>query len=190
MRPTARLRVAIARHPWIHWTVVGTLAAGAALAVRAEMASVGEQRAAWGTAREVLVADGDLEPGEPLRTRWRTLPAPAVPAAAVTDVPDGALARQHVADGEVVVDVDLIDRSGPAAHAPDGTVVVAVVDPLMRDAAVGDRVRVAADGMIVARHGLIVHVADDVAFVAVDPDEAAAVTAAARDGRASLVYVP
>lgn len=190
MRPTARLRVALARHPWIHWSIVIALAAAAALIVRAELVSVAARREAWGRGREVLVADGDQAPGGAVLARPVTLPEPALPDAALTTLPEGALLRQHVVDGEVLVDVDILVASGPAAGAPAGTVVVGVVDPLMRGAGAGDRVVIAADGGLIASSGVIVRVVDDVAFVAVAPGDAPAVAAAARSGSASLVYVP
>ena len=190
MPPTARLRYELARHPWIRWGIVVALAAAVGVLVRGELAALATQREAWGRSRDVLVADGDLAPGDVVRARTVTLPDTARPAAALESLPEGAVARQHVADGEVLVEVDVFDATGPAAGAPAGTVVVGIVDPLMRASSVGDRVLVAADGAVLADEAVIVHIVDEVAYVAVDPTDAAATAAASRDGTATLLYVP
>lgn len=190
MQLTARMRFVLARRPWIYWTIVAVLAAAAAGVVHAELRSIGERRDAWGETRHVLVADGDLDPNGPLRLREVTLPAAAVPASALGEVPRDARLRQHVADGEVLVDVDVVHESGPAARATDGTVVVALVDPLMRGVRPGERVQVAAAGHVIADRAIVVDVVDDVAFVAVRPADAARVADAAQANSASLLYLP
>jgi hypothetical protein len=190
MQLTARMRFVLARRPWIYWTIVALLAAGAAAIVHAELTAIGERRDAWGTTRRVLVADGDLEPGAPFRVREVTLPAAAVPPSALDELPAHATLRQRVADGEVLVAVDVVRATGPAARADDGTVVVALVDPLMRGVRSGERVQVAAAGQVIADDATVVDIVDDVAFVAVPPDDAARVADAAQTNSASLLYVP
>ena len=190
MPPTARLRYELARHPWIRWVIVVALAAAVGLIVRGELAALATQRQAWGRSREVLVADGDLAPGDVVRARAVTLPDAARPAAALESLPEGAVARQRVGDGEVIVDIDVQRATGPAAGAPAGTVVVGIVDPLMGDSSVGDRVLVAARGEVLADEAVIVHIVDEVAYVAVAPNDAPAAAAASRDGTATLLYLP
>ncbi len=190
MQLITRARFELARRPWIYWLVVAALAVTVAVSVRAELATIGERRDAWGVSRVVLVADGDLLPGDPLRVREATLPAPVIPESAITSLPAGARLRQHVADGEVLVDVDVLTASGPAARAPAGTVVVGVIDPLMRSVRAGAAVEIAAGGRVVASPATVVDVVDEVTFVAVRPDDAASVAAAALDGTASLLYLP
>jgi hypothetical protein len=190
MQLITRARFELARRPWIYWTLVAALAVAVVALVRAELATIDARRDAWGTRRVVLVVDGDHAPGDEPRVRRVTLPAPAVPQSALSTVTGGARLRQHVADGEVLVDVDILAGDGPAARAPSGTVVVAIVDPLMRAVRPGARVEVAAEGTVIAAPASIADVVDEVAFVAVDPTDAAAVAAAARLGTASLLYVP
>ena len=78
MNPVARVRHVLARRPWLHWTAVLALAAGAGWAVAAGVAGVDDARRSWGTTRDVLVATADIAPGDDLaaRTELRTRPRP------------------------------------------------------------------------------------------------------------------
>lgn len=190
MHVAARVRLALARRPWIHWVVVAGLATGLGVGVDRRLAEVDRERATWGDTRTVLVADTDLAPDAPITVTPTELPVAAVPERALTELPSGARLRQHVAAGEVLVDLDVTARPGPAARASAGSIVVAVTDPSARHVTIGVTVAIAADGSMLAARATVVDLADDVVFVAVDAGDAATVAAAAHDGSASLLYVP
>ena len=109
---------------------------------------------------------------------------------ALEELPAGARLRQRVAHGEVLTELDIADRRGPAALADAGTLVVALSDPLSRNVTTGLPVQVAADGIVLAGSATVVDIADEIVFVAVDAVDAPAVAAAAQQGIASLLYVP
>ena len=190
MHVAARARLVLARRPWIYWAVVATLAALAAAVVHAEMTSIAAERDSWGSTRSVLVARQPLEPGDPIVAELASLPLAALPDDALAERPDDAVVRQRVAAGEVLTRLDITRRSGPAALAEPGTVVVALSDPLARNVVVGLNVQVTADGLLVATAARVTGMVDEVIFVAVSATEAPAVAAAAQQGRASLLYLP
>ena len=190
MHVAASARLVLARRPWIYWAVVATLAALAAAAVHGEMASIAAERDRWGSTRAVMVTRQELEPGDEVAADLVARPIAAIPERALSEAPTGALVRQRVAAGEVLTELDMTRRNGPAALAEHGAVVVALADPLARDVVVGLRVQVAADGLVIARDATVTGVVDDVIFVAVDTGEAPAVAAAAQQGMASLLYLP
>ncbi|MGI9643783.1 MAG: hypothetical protein ACR2O6_00570, partial [Ilumatobacteraceae bacterium] len=144
----------------------------------------------WAERRAVVVAALDHRAGDELV--WRTVEVPlvAVPPSAVDDVEPGALARQRIGLGEVVVSADVAAPAGPAAGAEPGTVVVPIVDAFARDARIGLAVQVVAEGLVLADEARIVAVHDDVTFVATRAIEAPAVAAAARQGNASILFLP
>ena len=190
MHVAARARLVLARRPWVYWAVVATFATLAVVAVQREMTSIDAERNRWGTAREVLVARQNHEPGDPLDVDLVELPVAALPADALVEVPDVGRVRQRVGRGEVLTEFDIADAVGPAALAVPGTVVVALSDPLARGVVPGLRVEVAADGLVLSADATVTEVADDVIFVAVDERDAAIVAAAAQQGIASLLYLP
>lgn len=190
MHVAARARLVLARHPWFYWVVVAALAAAAAAVVHTRLAAIDAARDGWGSGRTVLVAQHRHEPGDPIRAALTVLPDAAIPDDALVDVPVGAVVRQRVGVGEVLTRLDITAGTGPAALAEPGTVVVGLYDPLARDVTPGLRVRVTADGLVLAGDAEVTGVADDVIFVAVDDRDAAAIAAAAQQGIASLLYLP
>ena len=190
MHVAARARLVLARRPWIYWAVVAALATIAALAVQGQLASIEAERNRWGASRSVLVATQQLEPGDAIIAELVALPVAALPAAALVEPPADALVRQRVAAGEVLTELDIASTVGPAALAEPGLVVVALSDPLARNVTVGLRVKVAADGLVLADQAEITEVSDDVIFVAVPDRDAATVAAAAQQGIAALLYLP
>ncbi len=80
-------------------------------------ATAGDRHAACSWRRQ------PLEPGDPIVAELVALPIAALPDAALTDQPDGAVVRQRVAAGEVLTRLDVTSRSGPATLAEPGTVV-------------------------------------------------------------------
>jgi hypothetical protein len=154
------------------------------------MATIATARNQWGSTRTVMVARHQLEPGDTIVADLVALPVAVIPAAALGQPPTDARARQRVAAGEVLTELDVTARHGPAALAEPDAVVVAVSDPLARDVAAGLLVQVASDGLVIAERASVTGVVDDVIFVAVAAGEAAAVAAAAQQGSASLLYLP
>ena len=190
MHIAVRARRLLARRPWIYWCACVVLAFGTAAIVRQQLLELDEARQRWGTTRDVLVATVDHEPGQQLQFEHVAVPLALVPANAVSDMDGGAVTRQRIAAGEIIVDRDTSAPIGPAALADSGTLVVGVSDPLARDVAVGLDVQVSADGVVLAERGRIVDRADDIVFVAVDASAAPMVALAAHDGKVSLLFVP
>ena len=128
------------------------------------------------------------------------LPDTALPNSALSTLPPGARLRQRVVIGEVLVAADVTDLPGPAAGAPDGTVVVALrtdhdlstpgTPGAPGGSLVGLAVQVVADGLLLADDATIVDVSTESMFVAVDLDDGPAVAAAERAGVASLLFLP
>lgn len=197
MHVVARSRHWLARHPSVYWLAVVVLAAVIGSGVAAQVSALDDARRAWGTSRTVLIARDDLVPGTSLDDGGLdtvALPSMAVPPSALTSLPDGARLRQRVAAGEVLVAADVTDLPGPAARAPDGTVVVAMRTSGDRGTAsspvIGLTVQIVADGLLLADGATIVDIDSDAVFVAVDVTDGPAVAAAERAGIASLLYVP
>ncbi len=191
MHVTARARLVLARRPWIYWAAVATLAALAAAFVHGEMTSIATERNRWGATRSVLVATRQLEPGDAIDAEQVSFPLAALPDGALTvDSSNGTVVRQRVAEGEVLTHLDVTSRTGPAALAEPGTVVVALSDPLARDVVSDLDVRITADGLVIAEQARVTGVVDDIIFVAVTATEAPTVAAAAQQGIATLLYLP
>ena len=202
LRRLSRARVFVARHPVVYWTLVGTLAATAALAVDQRLDRVAEARAAWGTSRSVLVAVRDIEPGAALGPRSvvsRVLPVAALADNAVGAVPAGAVALHRIVAGEVVLGHHVAPGPGAAGRLPAGTSGILVpASASGLPLALGDVVDVVAiddplgaqaggDGSVLAAAGLVIGTTDDALVVAVDDADAARAAAAAASGRAVLV---
>lgn len=190
MRLVTRARVVLARHPWIHWLVIGVLASGAGLIVIGQLAGVDAARREWADTRHVYVADHDLSPGDALTVSRVELPLVAIPPAAIDALPPDAVLRRWVDQGEVLVEPDLGSGHGPAALAVAGTVVVPVSDPLVPSAEVGLTVAIYAEGLVLTESATIVHTSDAVVFVAVEPDVAPVVAAAVQRRTASIAFTP
>lgn len=179
MHAVARLRLLLVRHPWVWWVAVAATAAVIGVSVAGAVRRLDGQRRSWGETRTVWVATAAAAPGEPLVVETRSYPAAMVSAAAVTDEPIGALARQRVAVGEVVVTEDL-DVGGTPGLVPAGWVAV----PVAQRAAVvrvGDAVAAFADGRRLA-DGVVVAVDQEQVVVAVDAGVAADVARAVPGG--------
>jgi hypothetical protein len=187
-----RIRLIIARRPWIRWLVISGIALLTAWMVFGQLQRVDEARASWGEQREVWVAAIDHSPGDVLAAERRMLPLVAIPSAAAGHLVSGATARQHVQQGEVIVDTDLTSASGPAAAADTGQVVVPISDPLLTMAStnlsIGVRVAILSEGIELANDAHIAAIDGDVIFVAVRADSATSVAAAAQMRMASIVF--
>lgn len=180
-----RLRRLLARRPWIYWTVIVLVAVGLGARVHAHTAEVDAARDAWGATAEVFVASTDIAPGEPIVAERQELPVAMLPEQPVDDV-TGAVARQHVSAGEVLTSID-VAASGPLALVPADWLAVPVVEVPTSGAAIGDRVQVAVDGIVVSADGLVVGQLTDATLVAMPAAEAPMTSAA---DRVTLLLVP
>ena len=181
------IRSYLARHRRVHWCLVAGLALVAGAAVLQHGQRLDRERAAWGSRVEVWVADRTLEPGDTLVGRAVLVPQAVVPSGALTTAPPpGAIAAQRVAAGEVVTAFDVAGGADELVPAGWRSVAVAV-DERSLVVEVGDRVDVAADGVLLAPDGRVVAVGDASVAVAVPAEVAAAVAVAALDGRAVLM---
>lgn len=187
------LRIAMARRPWIRWLVIGVAASTAGWLVLGQLQDVETARRSWTDQRTVFVAAGDLAPGELLVVEERLLPPAAIPASALAESPSGDLARQRIAAGEVITEIDVADGIGPGAVAEDGEVVVAISDPLLQGASsslsIGLHVAIHSEGVVLAERARIVAMDGEVLFVALDSSEAPTVSAAAQMRLASLAFL-
>lgn len=193
MRLVARLRMWLARHPWARWVVVAVAASISGILMARHGAAVERERAAWGTAVQVVVATAELTPGTPISAAVVSLapwPEALVSEDALRAVPAGAVARQRVARGEVLHHHDVAASGSASALLPAGTEGVGVPVGLSR-AGVGDVVSVVADGRRLAGGTVVAlndaEVVGPVALVALAPSNAPAVATASREGRAVLV---
>jgi hypothetical protein len=192
MNVVARVRLVLARRPWLYWTAVALLGGGIAVTVAGATSGVEDARRAWGEPRGVLVATADLAPGDPLEgaVSRQARPTPMIPAAALAEAPAEAVARQHVAAGEIVVDRDVAPTAAPQALIPDGWAAVAVAEAVPSGVRIGDEVRPVAGGVELAASGVVVGHRGDAVLVAVPAADAAAVAHAASTGGLGLVITP
>ena len=179
----------LVKRPWIHWLIVAVAATGAGAAMLERSDRVDAERAAWGETRRVWVAVVDHEPGDPLQVERRAVPRAVVADGAAESVA-GSAARQHLGAGELVHDSDLAAATGPQAFAPPGWLIVPVIESPASGAALGDRVRVVGDGVVVSPEALVVGRHDGSSLVAVPADEASAVAAFATHGGVTLLMIP
>lgn len=145
----SRIRLELARRPWMYWTFAAVCALVAWWSVHAAAAAADRARLRWGAQRTVLVATRDLAPGDRLAVERREYPAAMVPATALTPAvlgqsgPNGdGVAARAVPEGSVLVDLDLVGDTAP----PSGWVVFATGaggSPALQP---GDRVAVFGEG--------------------------------------------
>jgi hypothetical protein len=193
MLPVA-LRRLLARRPWIHWLVVLAAALATGAALRERVAGIDDARRAWGDARAVLVARHDTPPGEALEVDVREVPAAIVPQGALDrgTSAERLIARQDVSAGEIVTarDVGRAGQAGPASLLPDGWAAVPIMESPAVGAAIGARVQVVGDGVVLAPNAIVVGYHDDVTLVAVPADAAPMVAAGAQAGGVTVLLVP
>lgn len=200
----ARLRLLLHRRRVVWWSGV-LLLAGLTAATVARLTSSAEAALdAYGETRVVLVARTDLEPGAPVgpaHTELVRRPVALVPPDALTELPDGSVASQAIAAGEVV----LARRVAPVGSSP----LAAALRPATRAVAVpagpaipplepGDSVDVIvtptgsldATPVRVARSSRVVAVQEEAVVVAVPQDLVATVVGALATGVVGLALVP
>ena len=175
MHTLAWVRLMVARHPWIYWSAVAIVAAGVGLGTARSLARVDAARRSWGEQQTVWVASAAIEPGQSIAADRRSVPRAMVPVSASGAAPNSAVARQHIAAGEIITLAD-IAASGPAGLVPDGWVAFVVPSP-GGHFAVGDHLRVYSGDQLVAA-GLVVDSGESDVMVAV-PEAAAPALATA-----------
>jgi len=111
-----RVRLLLARRPWLYWLFVAVCAGLAWLGVAGAQARVAHQRDQWGATRRIWVAEADLAAGTPVHAVGRDYPVAMLPGSAVTSLPANAVAARPVAAGEVLVAADLAGESTLPAH--------------------------------------------------------------------------
>ena len=188
------LRRLLARRPWIHWLVVLAAALATGVTLRQRVAGIDDARRAWGDAREVFVARRDTAPGQALDVDVRHVPAAIVPQGALdrSSSGDGLIARQDVSAGEIVtaIDVGRAGQAGPQALLPDGWAAVPIVESPAAGAAIGARVQVVGDGLVLAPDAIVVGYHDDVTLVAMPAGAAPMVAAGAEAGGVAVLLLP
>lgn len=196
MSPVAAAAVTVrrilVRRPWIYWLLaaIATLATSATLLGRSD--AIDAARDSWGETRTVWVATVDHAPGDPVTADRRDVPMSMVSEDAVTvaDGVGGRTARQHIAAGEIVHDIDLVAADGPQAMIPPGWLAVPIDESPASGARLGDRVHVVSDGFVVSEDGLVVGTHEGTTLVAVPDHAAPSIPAAADAGSLTLLLVP
>jgi hypothetical protein len=118
MRVLPRLRLLLARRPWVRWLVVALCAAVVALQLLAAQGALERERQRWGTPRTVWVAEARTPAGGPLAARSVEWPEAIVPADAVGQLPASPVAAREVFEGQVVIGADIAgDRTVPSGWA-------------------------------------------------------------------------
>jgi hypothetical protein len=187
MSAFARLRWLVARHPSIHWIVIGTCGLVAWSVLRGMAGDADEERRRWGTTATVWVTDVDVLRGDAVVASATEVPLALVPADALPgDQPLDGVATHDLSAGEVVVGHDV----ATADDAPATWVVMAVPADTAPRLVVGDRVAVFGSGALLC-DGVVTAAAVEVdgrrtVDVALPPDCAADVSAHLASGVASL----
>ena len=188
MRLFPRLRLLLARRPWIYWSAVALLATVIGASAASSVAGVDRQRRSWGTTAQVVVASAPLTPGMALNplVRMTAMPIAMVPVSALRALPSRAIALQRIAAGEIVVAEDISLGAGPAALLPQGWLAI-TIDTTNTDLfALGDHTVVFAFGQVVADSAVVVSVGERFVVIGVAKEVAPRVADAANQQLAIL----
>ena len=117
----SRLRLALARRPWLYWLFVTCCAAIVWSTLSANQAKLDNQRQRWGETRRVWIAAVDIAPGDVVRGVARDYPIAMVTSSAISEQPLGVIATTSIAAGEVLVVAD-IDETSDGFLPPDWVV--------------------------------------------------------------------
>ena len=137
-----RVRMVLARRPWLYWAMAASLAAIAGLQVWSASDDATRTRDAWGTTRAVWVVIDDAAPGRPVAAERRDYPAAMVPVAALDAAPTAPVAARPLIAGTVLAPGDLADER----TVPADWVVVAIAAEHTPTLTTGDRVGLFAAG--------------------------------------------
>ncbi len=165
MQLLPRLRLALARRPWVYWVFVVACAAIVWSTIASAQSRLDKQRHRWGETRRVWVAAVDISPGDLMLAAARDYPVAMLPASAIDDEPVGAIATASVAAGEVIVTSDV---SPDERGVPPDWVVFALGPhgvPALRP---GDQVAIFGSGQRWC-DGVVVAVGDNSIEVGVPP---------------------
>ncbi len=191
VHPAVAVRRLVARRPIIYWFAVLAIAAVVSLSIQREVAQLREVRSRWRTTATVLVARDDAAPGDTIEVDAVEVPAALAPPSAVgLDALGERPVRRRIDAGDIVTELDLAPRSGALALVPVTWRAVPVVESPRSDAAVGDRVDVVSDGVVIAADALVVGGHDAVTLVAVPADVAPLLPLAASASSVTLLRVP
>ena len=117
-----RMRLELARRPWLYWLFAGACAALAWASVAGAQSAADHARQQWGTSRTVYVAAHALGPGDVLAVERREYPRAMVPVSAVSATTEGALVARPIAAGTEAVPADwavfAVDATGAPALVP------------------------------------------------------------------------
>ena len=190
--PVRQIRLFVARHPLVHWTLIGALSllTGGFVLERTDAADRARER--WGSTQAVMVAARALPEGHrivPGDLRQRSWPVALAPPGAVASVAEGTIVASSIAAGEPVIR----ERIGRAGAGPVAAVLAlnrrAVAIPIGEappPVAVGDRADLVAavpsGARVVATGAQVVEVHDHSVVIAVGEDELPAVASGLVDG--------
>ncbi len=182
----SRLRLALARRPWLYWLFVACCAVVVWSTLAANQAKLDDQRRRWGETRRVWVAAVDIAPGDVVRSVARDYPIAMVAASAISTEPMGVIATSSISVGEVLVATD-IDEKADDLLPPDWVVFSLSNDdtPSLRQ---GDSVAVFGSGQRWC-DGVVVAVGDDTTDVGVPAACADAVSVQVAAGTLVLATV-
>lgn len=183
MQLLASVRLTLARRPWIYWLAVVSVAGAVGLGAAGALGDVDKARLAWGEQRSIWVAAAAIEPGQPIVTDRRQVPAAMVPAAAVGSSPANAKAVQRIDAGEIITTGD-VSAGGTAGLVPAGWVAFGVPSPAGRFST-GDHLRVYSGEVLVAS-GIVVDSGDDALMVAIPESAAPAMSSALLAGTVTI----
>ncbi len=160
-----KVRLLLARRPWLYWLCTAVCAAIAWAAVGSAQGAAVRERQRWGTTRAVWVTTQPASPGGPLTAERREYPLAVVPGDALTTLPAAATAAHPLARGEVLVAADLAG----AVAIPSGWVAFAITGDEVPHLVPGDAAALFGQG---ARwcDGVVLAVLDTHVEVAVPPE--------------------
>ncbi len=187
MHLLARIRLMVARHPWIYWLAIAVVAGVVAIGAASTLAGVEAARRSWGQQSTVWVTTSAIEPGQPITAAGRDVPVAVVPAGAIHDDPARTVARQRIGPGEIVTDDDVSVR-GTAGLIPEGWVAFAV-PASSEHFATGDHLSVFSGERLVAT-GLVVDEGESELMVAVPATAASTLAAALLADAVTLALTP
>lgn len=191
----ARIRRRLARlHRW-WWVATALLAGAAAWGVVDAMTGAAAAQDAWGTPVDVLVVRRDVAAGQPLDTEIRSVPSTVVPDDALLagEMPPGGsgaelVARHAIGAGEMLVAGD-VEVGGVVGRIPDGWRAITVMEHRSSGAAIGERVDVVGDGLLIAVGAHVIEVTPAERLVTLAVESSAAPTVAAADATATITLL-
>lgn len=192
---TVRIRRGlVVLHRW-WWVAIGALAGLAGWGVTEAIGDAAAAQEAWGTPVPVVIVRDDVAAGEPIDVDIRTVPSAVVPAdgliagAASPVGTDGELVANHsLAAGEMLVAGD-VERRGVVGRLPDGWRAITVLEHRPSGAAIGERVDVVGDGLVIASGAEVIDVVQGEQLVTLAVEASAAPAVAAADIVASITLL-